>query len=123
MKFQDFTEVLKAHEDFISLHKGSFIFNFCNELHELGVMQKVQDIVFVGFSSTNVSIQYMFASGAMEMTHVNVADFKHWVENTSTIDVYDEAQELPCPYAEELYGDTQTCNCTDEQRYQCYMDI
>jgi hypothetical protein len=136
MKFEDFTGVLKINEDFISMHKESFVFNFCKEHYVLGEMQKVQEIIFLGFSSTNVSIQYMFASGVIELVRINIKDFKHWVENTSTIDVHDEStygslhalnededQELPCPYKQELYGDHHPCNCTASQRHECSMDI
>jgi len=136
MKFEDFTAVLKTNEDFISMHKGSFILNFCKEHYVLGEIQKVQEIIFLGFSSTNVSIQYMLASGVIELVRINIKDFKHWVENTLTIDAHDEStyeslhalnededQELPCPYKQELYGNQELCNCTAEERYECSMGI
>lgn len=29
-----------------------------------------------------------------------------------------------CPFREEIYNDTATlCNCSEEQQYQCAMDI
>lgn len=30
----------------------------------------------------------------------------------------------PCPYAEDIYGDSDTlCNCCDDCAYQCAMDV
>lgn len=29
----------------------------------------------------------------------------------------------PCPYAQELFNDDTPCTCSDEERYQCAMDI
>lgn len=29
----------------------------------------------------------------------------------------------PCPYAQEIGGSDESCNCCDECRHQCAMDI
>ena len=32
-------------------------------------------------------------------------------------------QSGPCPFASEIHGDESECDCCDDCRYQCAMDI